>query len=190
MDEKILSNQIRLMFKKSGYRYFSFPIGVKASIDDLMMSNRIRLKIVGIIEYKVEYIRSPDKKNDRLSNLRPNQQYLLNNPSRWDDRLIFIILLRHPDTLKCIKETYHYDPIEIDDEFLIMVTFGKAILQFFITDRLYFRDAILTSKKTIRLYRKGKIHFCKNLEDVPIILKKHRKLINRIFRFLIRKKSL
>ena len=145
---------------------------------------------MGIIEYKVEYIRSPTQKNDRLSHLVPNQRYFLNNPLRWDDRLIFIILLRHPATLKCIKDTYHYNPNRNDSNFLIMVTFGKGILQFFKTDRLYFRDVELKSKKTIRLYRKGKIHFCKNLEDVPIILKKHRKLINRIFRFLIRKKSL
>lgn len=39
MDEKMLRNQLRLKFKKSKYRYLSFPMGNKASIDDLMMSN-------------------------------------------------------------------------------------------------------------------------------------------------------
>jgi len=190
MDEKILRNQLRLEFDESKYHYNRFLIGESASVDDMMMSKRKKLKIVGVIEYKVEYIRVTSHKSDRLSNLVSNQQEILNKPTLWDDRLIFIILLRHPGTLECIKETYHYEPNEKDNKFLILVTFGEGILQFFKTDRLYFRDVELTSKKTIKLYRKGKIHFCKNLGEVPIILKKHRKIINRIFRFLIRKKIL
>lgn len=181
MDENALKNQLRLEFINSTCRHIRFPIGENASIDDMMMSKRKKLKIVGVIEYKVEYIRSKTQKDDRLSHLGLNQRDLLNNPSLWDDRLIFIILLRHPDTLDCIKEVYHYDPCKNDDKFLIMVTFGKGILQFFKTDRLYFRNKNLTSNYTKKLYRKGKIHFCKTLEEVPNILKQQRRILNRFF---------
>jgi hypothetical protein len=180
-EETIFREKIRSEFTR--FPYIRFPLGNQATFDDLFMNPYDYLKIIGIIDYKIE-VKGVEEGNYRLSDISDDQQYQIIKSEKWGKYVILIIKLRQAPTLKVISEQFSIKAIKKKDPYLIMITIGNAIGPFLKGGRIYYSTKRLKSTKVKEYHENGKIIFCRSISDIPdeldIIFKKFLKIQNAI----------
>ncbi len=151
--------------------HLRFPLGNKATFDDLLMNPNDHLKILAIIEYKIEFI-GKNKGEYRLSTIGDTQQSIAINSDKWGDYVVFIVKLRQTPTLDAINGLVNIKPIQRMNPYLIMITVGKAIKPFLKGGKMYYSTKRFKSADVRDYIKQEKIVFCKSVSDLPEKLEK------------------